>query len=211
MVRNIKRLVALVVFLVATIFFLRWIMRERTYEAKCVYAYWKSNVDTNVVGEVVQPETERQLGGYTDYQRVAEESLSEFFTKRTTSLFLDYLHSSVNSPYDIAIVSNAFASIRFEITGNPVAVVALSSRSKFQDLSLDVLRFTLFRYIAFVEDGERNREEKSLAMLKNSIERKRREGEDASNLVARLEEASIAVQKYRQRISIVRHPFIVRQ
>ena len=209
MVRNIWKLIAAGFLLVATLSLLWWFHKGKTYEARCVYAVWKSSVYTNAVGEVVQPETEQRLGTFTDYRRVAEESLLEFFSKRGASMFLalDYLRSVGNSPYDIAIVSNAFASVRFTITGDPVAVVELSSTSEYKDLALDVLRFTLLRYCAFVEDGDRRREDKALAMFKNDIERKRRDKEDVSDLVVRLEKARVAVQKFRKRITVIRQPF----
>ncbi len=210
---RIWKMVVLGVLFAATLSLLWLLHKGETYEARCVYACWRSSVETNAVGEVIQPETEQRVGAYTDYRRVAEENWLEFFSKRGTSmsLALDYLRSVDNSPYGIAIVSNAFASVRFTITGNPVAVVELSAKSGFQDLALDVLRFTLLRYCAFVEENDRRREDKALAMLKNDIERKRRKEEDVSELVDRLEEAKVAVKNFRMRITLVRPPYEVQK
>jgi len=215
MVEKKRKLVAPGLLLAVTmVVLLCWFLKGETYEARCVYAHWKSNIDTNSVGEVVQPELGRHVGSYADYLRVAEERLSEFFTERagTESLFLDYVNSSASlSHCDIASVSNAFASIRFAVTGDTVAVVELTSKSESKDLALDVLRFTLQRYLAFIEDKDRRREEKALAMIKNDIERKRCSGEDDSSLVAQLKEAEISILKFRQKITIVRPPYIVRK
>ena len=166
MVEKKRKLVVSGLLLAATmVVLLCRFLKGEAYEARCVYAYWKSNIDTNSVGEVVQPELGRHVGPYADYLRVAEERLSEFFTERagTEPLFLDYLKSSASlSHCDIASVSNAFASIRFSVTGDTVAVVELTSKSESKDLALDVLRFTMQRYLAFMEDNDRRREEKAL-------------------------------------------------
>ena len=69
------------------------------------------------------------------------------------------------------------------------------------------MKFTLQRYLAFVEEGDRNREEKAVAVLNNSIADKQRREEDASELVDRLEKAKIALRKHRQRITVVKLPY----
>ena len=56
-------------------------------------------------------------------------------------------------------------------------------------------------------EGYRNREEKALALLKNAIVDKQRRGEDAPELVDRLEKAKIALRKHRQRITVVKLPY----
>ena len=213
MTRNLLKLIGLGVLLFASVFLSWWFLKGKTYEARCAYAYWKSNVDTNTVGEVIQPEGEWRLGAYVDYRRVAEESLSDFFAERNVDmlLFRDYLQSHEDSSHDVASVSNAFASIMFKIAGDPVAVVELSSKSESKDIALDVLRFTLLRYLAFIENNDRRREEKALAIFKNDIERKRCKGEDVSDIVARLEEAKVAVGKCRHRITIIKAPFIIQE
>ena len=205
------KLVVAAVFLLVLLAIMRWAHGDSTYEAKCVYAYWESNITTNLAGEVVQPKVELRMGSYVDYRLVAEESLTDFLFRRTADkpLFRDYLLSCTNSPYDSASVSNAFDSVQFKISGHPAAVVELFAKAESKSLAVEVVRFTLQRYLAFVEEGDRNREGKALAQLKDAIERKRRKGEGVSDLVAKLKKAEVAVQEYRPRITVIKPPFII--
>ena len=211
MVGKLWKLVVAAVFLLVLLAILRWTHGDSSYEAKCVYAYWESNVTTNSVGDVVQPKDELRMGSYVDYRRIAAESLTDFLSRMTAdkALCRDYLLSCTNSLYDVAAVSNAFDSVRFKVVGHPAAVVELFAKAESKSLAVEVVGFTLQRYLAFVEEGDRNREGKALAQLKDAIERKSHKGEDASDLVAKLERAEIAIQKYRQRITVIRPPFII--
>lgn len=211
MAGKLWKLVVAVVSLLVLLSILRWAHGDSTYEAKCVYAYWESNVTTNLVGDVVQPKVELRMGPYVDYRLVAEESLTDFLFRRAAAkpLFRDYLLSCTNSLYDVTAVSNAFDSVQFKVAGHPAAVVELFAKAESKALAIDVVKFTLRRYLAFVEEEDRNREEKALAMLKNAIADKQRRGEDALELVDRLAKAEVAVRKHRHRITIIRSPFII--
>ena len=204
------KLVVAAVFLLVLLAIMRWAHGDSTYEAKCVYAHWESNITTNLAGDVVQPKVELRMGSYVDYRLVAEESLTDFLFGRPADkpLFRDYLLSCTNSPYDIASVSNAFDSVQFKISGHPAAVVELFAKAESKALAIDVVKFTLRRYLAFVEEEDRNREEKALALLKNAIVDKQRRGEDAPELVDRLEKAKVAVRKHRHRITIIKPPYV---
>ena len=213
MVGNARSLALAVFFLLVALVVLRWANEDCICESKCVYAYWESDVATNEIGEVVQPKTELRMGSYVDYQRVAAESLTDFLVRRTvdTPLFREYLLSCTNSPYDVVAVSNAFDSVQFKVDGHPAAVVELFAKAESKMLAIDVVKFTLQRYLEFVEEGNRNREEKALAMLRNAIAEKQRRGEDASDLADRLEKAKVALRKQRQRITVVKPPYGVQK
>ena len=210
MVGKSWKLVVAATLLLVSLVVLQLMHKDHIYEAKCVYAYWESNVTTNLVGDVVQPKVESRMGSYVDYRLVAEESLTDFLFRRPADkpLFRDYLLSCTNSPYDIASVSNAFDSVQFKISGHPAAVVELFAKAECKSLAIDVVKFTLRRYLAFVEEEDRNREEKALAMLKNAIVDRQRRGEDAPELVDRLEKAKVAVRKHRHRITIIKPPYV---
>ena len=210
MVKNARRLALAGAFLLVALVVLRWAHGDHIYEAKCVYAYWESDVTTNLAGDVVQPKVELRMGSYVDYRLVADESLTDFLFRRTADkpLFRDYWLSCTNSSCDIASVSNAFDSVQFKVTGHPAAVVELFAKAESKALAIDVVKFTLRRYLAFVEEEDRNREEKALAMLKNAIVDKQRRGEDAPELVDRLEKAKVAVRKHRHRITIIKPPYV---
>ena len=207
MVGKSWKMVVAATLLVVSLVVLQRTHKDHIYEAKCVYAYWESDVKTNLAGDVVQPKTDLRTGSYVDYRRVAEESLSDFLSRADKPLFRDYLLSCTNSPYDVAAVSNAFDSVRFKVAGHPAAVVELFAKAESKELAIDVVKFTLQRYLAFVEEGDRNREEKAVAVLNNSIADKQRREEDASELVDRLEKAKIALRKHRQRITVVKLPY----
>ena len=209
MVKNARRLTLAGAFLLVALVVLRWAHGDHIYEAKCVYAYWESDVTTNLAGEVVQPKTELRMGSYADYQRVAAESMTDFLARSTADkpLFRDYLLSCTNSACDVAAVSNAFDSMQFKVYGRPVAVVELFAKAESKVLAIDVVKFTLQRYLEFVEEGDRSREEKALAMLRNAIADKQRRGEDASELADRLERAKVALRKQRQQITVVKPPY----
>ena len=213
MVKNARRLALAGAFLLVALVVLRWAHGDHIYEAKCVYAYWESDVTTNWAGEVVQPKTELRMGSYADYQRVAAESMTDFLARSTADkpLFRDYLLSCTNSACDVAAVSNAFDSMQFKVYGRPVAVVELFAKAESKVLAIDVVKFTLQRYLEFVEEGDRSREEKALAMLRNAIADKQRRGEDASDLADRLEKAKVALRKQRQRITVVKPPYGVQK
>lgn len=188
-----------------------WLRQDKIWEAKCVFAYWKNNVVTNESGEVVQPVSEMRLGTYTDYRRVAEESLCGFMSRKGTRrlLLLEYLKTCGGLQLDAIAVSNAFESVRFTISGDVAAIVELSAESNSRSLSLDVVRITLARYIDYVEETNLAREEKALAVLKDAIKKKTRNGENVSDLAARLDAAKVSVGEYRPRITVLKLPFIV--
>jgi len=213
MVGKSWKLVVAATLLVVSLVVLQRTHKDHIYEAKCVYAYWESDVKTNLVGDVVQPESESRMGSYADYRLVAEESLSDFLFRRNADkpLFREYLLSCKNSPYYVADVGNAFNSVRFKVAGHPAAVVELFAKAESRALAIDVVKFTLQRYLAFVEEGDRNREEKALAVLKNAIVDRQRREEDASELVDRLEKAKVAVRKHRHRITIVKLPYVAQE
>ena len=213
MVGKAWKLVTAAALLVVSLVVLQRTHKDNIYEAKCVYAYWESNVTTNLAGDVVQPETEMRMGSYADYRLVAEESLTDFLFRRTADkpLVRDYLLSCTNSLHDVTAVSNAFDSVRFKITGHPAAVVELFAKAESKALAIDVVKFTLQRYLAFVEEEGMSREEKALAMLKNAIADKQRRGEDAPELVDRLEKAKVAVRKHCHRITIVKLPYVAQE
>ena len=206
MVGKSWKLVVAATLLVVSLVVLHRTHKDHIHEAKCVYAYWESDVKTNLAGDVVQPKADLRTGSYVDYRRVAEESLTDFLSRADKPLFRDYLLSCTNSPYDVTVVSNAFDSVRFKVVGRPAAVVELFAKAESRALAIDVVKFTLQRYLAFVEEGDRNREEKALAVLKNAVAGKQRRGEDASELVGQLEKAKVAVRKHRQQITVVKPP-----
>ena len=90
-------------------------------------------------------------------------------------------------------------------------IAELFAKAESRALAIDVVKFTLQRYLAFVEEGDRNREEKALAVLKNAIVDRQRREEDASELVDRLEKAKVAVRKHRHRITIVKLPYVAQE
>lgn len=212
MVGTTRKMFVAGVILSASLSFLWWPRKDGVYEAKCVYAYWKSQVETNAAGNVIQPEGELSMGAYADYRRIAEESIADFLSGRTAdgNLFHDYLRSCTNSLHGADDVSNAFASVHFKVTGDPVAVVELCANAKSRELSIDVIRFTFMRYLAFVEENDRRRDEKALAILKHAIAKKRRSGEDASELADRLEKAKAAIRDYHHRITVIASPATIR-
>lgn len=186
--------------------------KHYVYEAKCVYAYWKSDAPTNAAGEVVQPVMESRIGAYTDYCRVAEEDLICFLSshERRPSLFREYLSSHTNAADNIEAVSNAFAKVHHAVSGNPIAVVALSTEAESQELALDVVNFTIARYLAHARENESFREEKALAAIKAQIRERRQGGGDEADLADTLEKARHAVRRYRDKVTIVKHPFVRR-
>ena len=212
MVRNAWSLALAGVFLLVMLVVLRLAHEDCSYEAKCVYAYWESDVATNEVGDVVQPKMELRMGSYADYRRVAAESMTDFLSRKTADkpLLREYMLSFTNSLCNVAAVSNAFDSVQFNVDGHPAAVVELSAKAESEALAIDVVKFMLQRYLAFVEEGDRNREEKALAMLKNAIADKQRSGEDVSELLDRLEKAKVAVRKHRRRITVVKPPYVMK-
>ena len=206
MVGKTWRLVVVSTLLVVSLVVLQWTHKDHIHEAKCVYAYWESYVTTNLAGDVVQPNIESRMGSYADYRRIASESLTDFLSRAGKPMFRDYLLSCTNSPYDVAAVSNAFDTVRFKVAGHPAAVVELFAKAESNELAIEVVKFTLRRYLAFVGEGDRNREEKALAVLKNAIADKQRRGEDASALVDRLEKAKVAVRENLPRITVIKPP-----
>lgn len=213
MVGNTRKTPVAGVILAVSLSFLWWPRKDGVYEAKCVYAYWKSQVETNATGNVIQPEGKLSMGAYDDYRRIAEESIADFLSRRTAdgNLFHDYFRSCTNSLYGAEDVSNAFASVHFKITGDLVAVVELCANAKSRELSIDVVRFTLMRYLEFVEENDRLRDEKMLAILKHAIAKKRRNGEDVSELDDRLEKAKATLREHHHRITVIASPTATRK
>ena len=185
------------------------------FESKCIYAVWESNVGTNGQGGVVQPAMACRPGAYTDYRRVAEEGLKCMIPKAGNIQMLtsEYIASCRAKPEpDVMLaVSNAFCSVRYSISGYPVAVVSMSVRSCRRDVALGVAGFLLRRCCDGVEEGEALREEKAVAMMRAEIDRRRAVGEDVSVLYERLDAARKAVRQHgATRITVVQMPFLTR-
>ena len=196
--------------LIVVLAFVMWPPKPDAYEAKCVYAYWKSDVTTNATGEVVQPNIERRVGTYKDYLRVAEEDLMFFLSQRErrSPLIGEYLSSRMNDVGNAEAVSNVFAKIRYKVSGAPIAVVDLSVEAESRELALDVIKFAIDRYLAHVQENETFREEKAVATIRAQTIKNQQRGEEESDFADRLERARCAARQYRDKVTIIQCPFV---
>jgi len=168
---------------------------KREYEAQWVFAssYWP--IETNEVGQVVQPTAE-------EFRRRTHKNCSNLY--RMTDSFIhavdDELYSDVRNKllfqrflvehddFAPAQVSNAFASVRYEMTITIIPVVKVSVFSENPDVALAVLSFWAETYCNHMNDSEESLLGKRILSIKLKIDELQRKGDpDVKRLQDRLD------------------------
>lgn len=124
------------------------------YEAEWVFAAAQEEIITNGLGDVVQPtdvENDWNHGAYLQtpigcyaYDGVKSSiasGIKEFFFHETKKRKLLERYLSQSCGFDVSEVSNAFASVRYEMSGKYIPVVKVMVRSGDPDVAIGALSF----------------------------------------------------------------------
>ena len=184
---------------------------QHFYEANCEFAFSNWEILTNELNHVARPTRQEWNGPYFGSKFIVNNRIKEFLSGRIG------LKPLVNGYFDLhpecspraIIVSNAFASINYEIGGrDEVAVVKLIVRSDDRDVALGVVEYVMDRFAISIDSENQQREGKALAQLQSNILCARRKNQDVTELQKSLEVARRICERYNLKVLPLTRPSV---
>lgn len=178
-------------------------------EASCTFVCTERNVETNAVGEIMQPV--EKLGISQDEGRVLREKFRDYLagkfagdpTRAVPGLIERFVCACPVWSDRQSVVSNAFESIEFEIAGDPIALVTVRAKSPQETLPLDIVNFLVKDFGACMRGSETYVQGKALAWLEHECRRKERVGESIAEEKRKIAVIKECFEKPRRKVIVL--------
>ena len=178
-------------------------------EASCTFVCTERNVETNAVGEIMQPV--EKLGISQDEGRVLREKFRDYLagkfagdpTRAVPGLIERFVYACPVWSDRQSVVSNAFESIEFEIAGDPIALVTVRAKSPQETLPLDIVNFLAKDFGACMRGSETYVQGKTLAWLEHECRRKERVGESIAEEKRKIAVIKECFEKPRRKVIVL--------
>ena len=181
------------------------------YVASCEVAFSYSNIVTNGLGRATVSSKHEENGLCEDCPFVARKTLEMFLGKKVSSTTLvdGYLKARQEHLSCAPVVSNAFAHVEYDVAGAfELATVRISVVAESRDVALGVCGFVVDRYCRFVEERNRQLEDKILSELHSKIARAKSRNEDVFQLMKSVEVLKRDCELQRAKTLVLRPPYV---
>lgn len=178
--------------------------------AEWVYVHTREVIQTNAVGQVIQPKAKPILGNYVDPKSWPTDYLEAALAPASRQQLVERCFAKYPISCASNVVIDAFSSAAYAMTDEPIPIIRLSVRSQEAEIALAVLT------VLMEEVKRRNNEdtqmnlERVLMHFRHKIKYAKQRGEDVGDCEQKEKEIRAIAERHEYQIHTLSEPHIVK-